>query len=99
MRSETVLVKILVNNDGIFSLDNIHVLLTIYDPNNVPIFFGISIISLNQGQQQTQLLGLPLGSTLPVGTFRGEIVVLTAFLASGGHYIPDGSGAVTFVVT
>jgi len=98
-RGETVLVKVQVNNDGTFSLDNIHILLTIYDPNNVPIFFGISIISLNQGQQQTQLLGLPLGSTLPAGSFRGEIVVLTAFLASGGHYVPDGSGAVTFVVT
>jgi hypothetical protein len=98
-RGETVLVKVLVNNDGDFSLDNIHILLTIYDPNNVPIFFGISIISLSLGQQQTQFLGLPLASTLPAGTFRGEIVVLTAFLASGGHYVPDGSGAVTFVVS
>ena len=98
-RGETVLVKITVTNDGTLSLSNVHILLTIYDPNNVPIFFGISIASLNAGQQQTQLFGTPLGSTLPAGTFRGEVVALSDFLASGGHYVPDGSGAVTFVVT
>lgn len=98
-RGETVLVKIVVANDGNLPLDNAHILLTIYDPNNVPIFFGISVVSLNAGQQQTQLLGMPLGSTLSAGTFRGEVVVLTDFLTSGGHYVPDGSGAVTFVVT
>jgi hypothetical protein len=98
-KGETVLVKVSVNNDGNFSFDNIHILLTIYDPNNVPIFYGISLVSLGAGQQQTQLLGMPLGSAVPAGTFKGEVVVLTAFLASGGHYVPDGSGAVTFVVT
>ena len=98
-RGETVLVKVTVTNDGTFALSNVHIMLTIYDPKNVPIFYGISIASLNAGQQQTQLLGTPLGSTLPAGTFKGEVVALSDFLASGGHYVPDGSGAVTFTVT
>jgi len=98
-RGETVLIKVVVNNDGTVSLSNVHILLTIFDSNNAPIFFGISITSLNSGGQQVLLLGTPLASTLPTGTFSGQVIVLTDFLASGGSYIPDGSGTVMFSVT
>jgi virginiamycin B lyase len=99
VRGETVLIRILVSNDGATSLANVHILLTIYDSNNVPIFFGISITNLNAGAQQILFLGTPLASTLPTGTFSAQVIVLTDFLASGGSYIPDGSGTVTFSVT
>lgn len=97
-RGQNAYVKVVVTNDGATSLNNVYVLLTIYDSNNAPVFFGTSIISLPSGQQSQTLFGWNLPANILTGTYQAQVVVLTNSLAAGGHFIPDGAGTLTFSV-
>ncbi len=98
-RGNFVLITATVNNVAAEPLSNIHILLTIYDSNNVPIFFAASIMSLDVGGRTSSTMSWLLASNLSPGTFGAEVIVLTDFLASGGHFIPYGAGVVAFTVT
>jgi hypothetical protein len=94
----TVLVRAVLINDGSVPLNNAYLLISIYDSNNVPIFTGVSVTSLNVGQQVRVSLGPTLPATVVTGTYLVQVIVLTSFLNAGGVPVPGGVGAVTFTV-
>jgi len=93
-----MLVQAIVTNDGSVPLNNAYLLISIYDSNNVPIFTGVAVTSLNVGQQSKISLGPTLPATAATGTYLVQAIALTAFLNAGGVPVPGGVGAVTFTV-
>ena len=91
--------KIVLRNDGGTDIRNAHMLVTFYDSRKVPIFFSFEIGDLGAGYERTSVKGFTLSSSATTGTYGVEVIVLTAFLADGGIYVPDGSGASNFEVT
>ncbi len=97
-RGDQVAAKFTLQNDASANLVGVHVLITFSDPSGVPSFFTFAILSVNAGQQQTNIQGFQISTSSQTGSYRIQLIVLTDFLANGGTIIPDGAGTATFLV-
>jgi len=105
-QSERIYICTTIKNDGSINMVTPFVVeITIYDSVNSPLKYGGAVWAgspLQPGVEATVILEWLNGlsaKTLPVGTMRIELIVLSDIFPNSGHYIPNGYATTVFTVT